>query len=83
MRNMKDEDGCKRPTIAARRLPPKFGAVRLQHDEGYNPRQSPESHSDGEACGVTLVSLKAEKDPVAAAFMSMQLMRGVIHRVKR
>ena len=47
--------------------------------------ESPESHSDGEACGVTPARLKAEKDPVAAAFMSEQKcdMRAVIQHGTR
>ena len=73
-RSTEIEEGCKRPIIAATRLPPQNGVgyERMRHDVEGNPRQSPESHSDGEACGVTPASLKAEKDPVAAAFMSEQ-----------
>ena len=74
-KSRKIEEGCKRSHIAAALpSPPREGVGLGQQQQdgvGY-PRQSPESHSDGEACGVTSASLKAEKDPVAAAFMSEQ-----------
>ena len=43
------------------------------HQDGEGtPHQSPESHSDGEACGIASASFETEKDPVAAAIVSEQ-----------